>query len=678
MALAATPARWRVMMRRLLVNWRHALLATLIGGLGAFIALHHPLAPVLLICVLAAWSLAVFMRPAIWPFALPALLPVAGFAPWTGWLGLEEFDVLVLGAAAGAHARLAIGAAREGQTSRWARICLGLMALSWLLALLRGLLDAGSFRLDWFQAYEDPLNSLRTAKSFLFVLLLLPPLRHLLEREPERLAGGLATGVATGLGLVSLAIVGERAGYPGLLDFSTPYRATALFWEMHVGGAGLDAFLVLAVPFAACMVLRAPTALHWLLAALLAVVTGYACLTTFSRGVYLGVAVALSALAWRLSMARRLPLVPSPTGQAAPNALLPAPEPWRVWGGRALLLVLILEGVAVLGIGDFMSRRLSASERDLGGRLLHWREGLSLLRGPSDLLLGMGLGRFPANYSQTVPGREMPGRLRIVGEGDSRHLLVFGARDKARPGAFELLQRVSTGGGVYSVAVDVRAPGAAGLGIGVCRRHLLRDAACLRMGFLVADASGDWRHVTASFTTPPGARGLSQRVGLGFLVLRLEGQGDLIEIDNLSLRDAAGNELLRNGNFSGGLAHWFFGVRHDYLPWHIDNLFLEALIDQGAIGLLLLLGIMTLAFSNLLRGPGREHVLAPYLIAALAGGAAVGAFSSILDMPRSAFLFFLLLCCALFLDGRARTDPPSLGPSPERTPKGAPRSIMIA
>lgn len=657
-------------MRGWLVNWRQVLLAALVGVLGAFIALHHPLAPVLLTVVFAAWSLAVFLRPAIWPFALPALLPVAGFAPWTGWIGVEEFDVLVLGAATGAHARLAIGAAGEGQAFRLTRICLGLMALSWLLALLRGLLGAGSFRLEWFQAYEDPLNSLRVAKSFLFVLLLLSPLRQLLQSAPALLAGRLAAGVATGLGLVSLSIVCERTGYPGLFDFSTPYRATALFWEMHVGGAGLDAFLVLAVPFAACMVLRAPTALRWLLGALLAVIAGYACLTTFSRGVYLGVAVALTALAWRLSIARRLPQGSVPAGQATPDAPLAAPEPWRIWGGRGLLLVLVLEGVVVLGFGDFMSRRLAASERDLGGRLQHWREGLSLLHGPSDLLLGMGLGRFPADYSQNVPGREMPGRLRIVGKGDTRHLLISGSRDDARRGTFELLQRAPTGGGVYAVAMDIRAPRAVGLSIGVCRRHLLRDAACVRTGFLVPDARGEWRHVAASFTTPHGVGGASQRFGLGFLVLRLEGPGDLVEIDNLSLRDAAGNELLRNGNFSRGLAHWFFGVRHYYLPWHIDNLFLEALIDQGAIGLLLLLVVMATAFANLLRGPGREHVLAPYLLAALTGVATVGTFSSVLDMPRSAFLFFLLLCCALFLDGRAGTDPSHVRPLPREHPEG--------
>jgi len=58
-------------------------------------------------------------------------------------------------------------------------------------------------------------------------------------------------GLLVGEGFDGLAVLLERAAYPGLLDFSTSYRATATFWEMHVGGAASDACLALATPFAA-------------------------------------------------------------------------------------------------------------------------------------------------------------------------------------------------------------------------------------------------------------------------------------------------------------------------------------------------------------------------------------------------------------------------------------------
>jgi hypothetical protein len=118
--------------------------------------------------------------------------------------------------------------------------------------------------LGWFQGYEDPLNSLRIGKSLLLALLLLPSLRSLLQAAPALAVRGYRRGMAMGLGLVSLAVLGERAAYPGLLDFSTPYRSTALFWEMHVGGAGLDAFLALTVPFVVhLLVYRPADPWHW-------------------------------------------------------------------------------------------------------------------------------------------------------------------------------------------------------------------------------------------------------------------------------------------------------------------------------------------------------------------------------------------------------------------------------
>ncbi|WP_313950565.1 O-antigen ligase family protein [Accumulibacter sp.] len=676
------------------MKWLHAALAALAAVLGVVLALHHPLSPMMLAGTLVAWSITVYLRPDSWLFVLPALLPVAGFSPWTGWIGVEEFDLLVLGAVAGCYARTAFaspwcrgrtvavaeqpgklpepahltlslsamgtrddGFRRRGGF-RLAAIGLGLLSLSYALALARGLLDAGGVELGWFQAYADPLNSLRTGKSFLFAMLLLPSLRCLLQNAPALAVARLAGGLATGLGLVSLAIVCERAAYPGLLDLSTPYRTTALFWEMHVGGAALDGFLALTIPFVVHAVARAPGPLRWLLAAALAVIAGYACLTSFSRGVYLGVGGALVVLAYLMSRRWRWQRRSSPA--ADPSFPAPGPlEAWRVWGNRLLVLALIVEVVAVLALGDFMGRRLSASERDLGGRLQHWSEGLSLLRGPSEWLLGRGLGRFPANYSQAVPGRELPGSLRVIDdEGEGDYLRIFGSRrEKHLRGAFELLQRLpSIVEGSYQVSMDWRASQPAALGIRVCPQHLLYAVPCGHTAVVVHQGDQQWRRFSLSLTAQEVYSSSWRLPGLAFLALRLDGPAHFIDVDNLSIVDAQGRELLHNGDFSDGLAHWFFAGRHYFVPWHIDNLFLEMLIDQGAIGLLLLVVLLAMAFANLLGGRGRAHELAPYLLASLAACLVVGVFSSLLDMPRSAYLFFLLLCLALFLDAKPHED----------------------
>lgn len=643
-------------------GWAHSGLAIFAGLLAALIAVQHPLWPELLTAGLLFWCFAIYRRPLLWLTAVPALLPVAAFSPWTGWIGIEEFDLLVLGAAAACHARLAVAtAARVGgagvrgeqaQRFRPARTGLALLLASWLLALARGLADAGGLPQGWFEGYEDPLNCLRVAKSLLLVLLLLPSLRDLLRSRPARAGHDLAVGVATALGLTAVAIVCERGGYPGLLNFSTPYRSTGLFWEMHVGGAALDGFLALSIPFVAYLLARARNLSHWTLAAALAVVAGYACLTTFSRGVYLGIALSLVVLSAACSASRgRALLVGTREHSAA------AGEPWRAVANRVLIVVLVFEVLAVFGFGDFMGMRLASGERDLGGRVRHWRESLSLLRTPSELLLGRGLGRFPANYSQSVPGRAMPGRLQWIEEGGEGHLRIYRPQHGARSrGAFELLQRVpAPTDGNYALAMDLRAPEWASLRVALCHKHLLYAASCVQVPLTVPPGD-EWQRITLAVAAPLRASGAWSMPGLGFFSLRPEGPAEFIEVDNLSMVDAQGKQMLANGDFSAGMAHWFFAGSHYFVPWHVDSLFVETLVDQGVIGLLLLLVLVAMAVRNLLQGPGSRHTLAPYLLAALAGGLVVGVFSSLLDMPRCAFLFYLLLCCALFLDDHDQDD----------------------
>ena len=95
----------------------------------------------------------------------------------------------------------------------------------------------------------------------------------------------------------SLGALWERWVYTGLLDFSTDYRTTSLFWEMNVGGASLDGALALSLPFALLWAMRERRPLRFLGALAVLLLAFYASLTTFSRGVYLAVplGMALSA-----------------------------------------------------------------------------------------------------------------------------------------------------------------------------------------------------------------------------------------------------------------------------------------------------------------------------------------------------------------------------------------------
>lgn len=276
---------------------KDALFSLLAGALGVWLALHYPigqplpLALFVLLVVLAAAS------PWASLFVLPAALPVIGLAPWTGWISFEESDILVLGLVAGGYARFAWRPTTL--PTRWPAtywLVAGLYALSLLISMERGFADAGGFAFAWFQGYHEPMISLRVAKPFFLALLVMPLWARCQQLDPEKGVRLLGFGIAAGLTLVALATIWERIAYTDLLNFSTDYRTTALFWEMHIGGAALDGWLVLSMPFLIWLARRAKTPMQQVLAYAVTGLAAYACMTTFSRGVYLALALSLPLL----------------------------------------------------------------------------------------------------------------------------------------------------------------------------------------------------------------------------------------------------------------------------------------------------------------------------------------------------------------------------------------------
>ena len=83
--------------------------------------------------------------------------------------------------------------------------------------------------------------------------------------------------------------------------------------------------------------------------------------------------------------------------------------------------------------------------------------------------------------------------------------------------------------------------------------------------------------------------------------------GGAVEIRRMALLGRTGAELLANGDFSAGLAHWWPVAQKYFVPWHIDNLYLELLIDRGLPALLV---FVMLAALGLARSSARTAALA--------------------------------------------------------------------
>ena len=307
-------------------------LAVVCAAIGAFVAAHHPLFPMIAAALFAIWIAVVARWPRSWIFAVPALLPVLGFATWTGWIAFEEFDLLALGAVAGGYLRIAMDSSSAPSAVHSSARIPWLLAAAFgvwsVVALYRGYVGAGAAAPGWFDGYYDPLNSVRVFKGFAFAMLLWP-LAVRAERHAPATIDVAGAGMATGCALASLVVVWERIAFPGFFDFSSDYRVTGTFWEMHVGGAALDGFLALTFPFVVRDCLCARSRPRMLLSVAVLLLCGYACLVTFSRGLYAGLFVAAAALVFLLRLGKQ--------GGDAENA-----PPIRLTGVVALVAVTLV------------------------------------------------------------------------------------------------------------------------------------------------------------------------------------------------------------------------------------------------------------------------------------------------------------------------------------------------
>lgn len=295
----------------------------------------YPANPVFLAAVMLTYAALLWWRPAAWLFAVPALLPLLDFAPWTGWFFLEEIDLLLLTTAA-------VGYWRLGDTHRAARMPVALamlfllLTLSYLISTGIGLGPNPMIDANSFSSYDSPFNSLREAKGFFWALALLPLLMRSLGPDAMNIRRYFIPGMLAGFLGVCVAAVWERTVFPGLLNFSSDYRITAPFSAMHTGGAALDGYLALTLPFLAAWMFDEKSQLKtWVAIGLMAVGT-YVVMSTFSRGVYV-------AYAWTIALF---------IGLACRRVIRQGNFSWRQAGIGAVLLACIvfaMHGVFVTG-----------------------------------------------------------------------------------------------------------------------------------------------------------------------------------------------------------------------------------------------------------------------------------------------------------------------------------------
>lgn len=436
---------------------------------------------------------------------------------------------------------------------------------------------------------------------------------------------GLVAGVLLSLALWAGASLGSKASYLGygvslLLTLALLFasRTTAVAVPGKRVRVGVAAQLSLA-GFMAVLVGAGLVAEHWGYArggdAMLPVLVGFMVLTLVAG--------------------------------ASPKALWPASIRWHAttWAGMAMLGGI----VGIFGGGAYMSERFSTTSSDMDTRLAHWAEGWNMLSAPLDSVLGKGMGRYPASYYLTGASTEHPGDYRLKSQNGNTYMVLGGGKQPYL-GWGEMLrvsQRIRSPQGPVTVTLRVRTAKELGLHLEVCEKHLLYNGACFLAGTSVKPMPGVWQELRVPLAGNDLGGGDWYAPRLVAFSIATDTPLALLDVDDIHLLGPDGRELLDNGDFSADMQRWFFSSDRNHLPWHIKNVFMNVLFDQGGAGLMLFSAMLLAALWRVSVGTAMDHPLAPGIGGGLVGFVLVGLFDSLVDVPRLAFVFYVVLLLGL-------------------------------
>ncbi|NOU12350.1 MAG: VanZ family protein [Methylococcaceae bacterium] len=603
-------------------RWRG--ISIVLSGVIIAALFDYPLAAVWLGLFLVVYAVLLVYFPWAWLVAIPALLPIIDFAPWTGRFFFDEFDLLLLSTLAfyfwqkpNVHHRSLL----SGPTI----LFLSLFSLLYAVSLFKGLLPLPEVNANAFNNYYSNYNGLRVGKGFIWSLLLLPFLQ-LTVRRYRNAHHYFAYGILLGIASVAAIAILERLVFVSLFDFSSDYRVSAMFSTMHTGGGHIESYLMLSMPFISVLIMSsAHRTLNTMLGIAVFIGGLYTLLVSFSRGGYIGSVVGFVVLLLALLVCFR--------------------KRSGVIKGLLLILPLLVIGLLmVLPVlqGNMIHQRFSVIDQDRDSRTYHWRDALAMRdQNLSTTLFGMGLGSYPRTFFWLNTENIHPATYEIANENHNNFLRLRGG-DLLFIGQYLSIEPHTS----YRLAMDVRGEiDNPALTTSLCEKSLQYS---LRCSTVATRTSGhDWKHVEQLIkSNDVGVNVLAGMTRPIQLTIYNGSLGKLIEVDNISLVDSASANLLVNGDFAQGSDRWFFATeKHN--PWHIFNFWVHLLFDLGWLGVCSFLVLLVIVAYHCCRKLMKQDLFAAIFLSSFSGFFVVGFVDSAFDAPRLTLLFFLLVYFAL-------------------------------
>ncbi len=607
-----------------------------VGILALFAALlaaiSSPLGAVWVTLPLVAYAALLWWRLSWWLVWILALLPLMDLTPWTGRLFWTEFDTLLLTTIGICYLRLRTSLLTQTILSIPAKILLTLFVISTAISLGVGLFPLDSLDQNAFSNYFSSYNALRASKALLFALAFIPLLAYE-WREPTSAARRVALGLSLALIFEVCYVLWERATFGGLFNFETDYRITGSFHGMHTGGAYIEGFLVMALPFVVLLAWQQRNIWITILAIGLYSLGAYSIMVTFSRA---GQAVFLLATFIIIFGFVRLALRDNARRFVAV--------------GIMTLTIGVAMSIAVawpVFSGKYSQARLATTGQDIVTRTDHWTDAFNIVVRKDASVFGVGLGSFPSAFFWDSSFPMLSATYTFTTENDNSFLQLGSGENLyfEQPVAVDPKRS-------YALSMRLRSHAEkASLNIQVCEKSLLYSFTCTGEILNINTPAGQWaRYDTQIFTKnfdPPGSQ-IQRPVKLALFNTQM---GTTIDVDNVVLRDSAGNNLVRNGDFSDGMHYWFFST-DSHLSWHIKNLYLHVFFEQGWFGFICFMLLVGYTLIRLFSHARHNDALGLTVGASLIAFLALGMVDSLIDETRIGFLFYLLLITGLVADRR--------------------------
>jgi len=430
------------------------------------------------------------------------------------------------------------------------------------------------------------------------------------------------------------------------------FRAAGFVSATHVGGAYLEAMLVMLAPFGLALAVSAGRPLHRILWYVVAALGAGAILATLSRTAIVAWLISVVVFAWVWWLKSR----------SARATLLAAR--WQWGAGVAFVALLVVTGLAATSTQ--LPERLATVSPDFSVRSAHWKETFRLMRSdPLHILLGMGLGSFPREFylghawSDRLPGY----RLERDARTGRNYLVLTGGH------GMYMDQRVDAQAAAeLRVSGELRSPRpGTGLSISLCEKSFLNSVRCDNES--AVSTGPTWQRFELRLFLPERAQSRFTLTPSMALSLHNEAFGSRVEVTHLSLVGAQ-TELLRNASFEHGLDRWFM-TSDEHLAWRVKSTPLQIAFEQGLLGILAWAMLGVAAVAVVLR-PSAAPVATAAYAAAVIGFLAVGSFDSLLDSPRLILLLVLIGATELGAEGVQRSS--SRAPTTASTTAMAPRT----